>query len=96
MSANEDQEFSVPYHFHNHHEFIRVTRGYLDATLDGKTIRVTPEMEALHIKPGVKHKIHKPKGVWTEASEESLPGQEEVVHFFRDLLVNGPVRRTQS
>lgn len=70
---------------------MRVTRGYLDFTLDGKKIRQTPEMEALHIKPGMKHSVHKPQGVWSEFSEEAVPDQDAKTKFFRELFAYGPV-----
>lgn len=92
VNATEDQEFSVPYHFHEHQEeYMRVTRGYLDFIIDGKKVHLTPEMEPLHVKPGMKHSIHKPKGVWSQFSEQAVPDQEAKTTFFRELLAYGPV-----
>lgn len=93
LHVKEDRELTVPYHFHlRQHEYMRVKKGFVDFTLDGKKIRQTPEMEELHIPPRAKHGFTVPKGVEVIMEERSPPDQDGKTLFFRNIFANGDVR----
>lgn len=88
----EDYDFTVPYHFHlRQHEYMRVTKGYMDFTVSGKKTRQTPGMEDLHIPAGAKHGFRKPKGVETEMEERAVDDGGRKPTFFRNFFVYGDV-----
>lgn len=90
FNGDERAELIVPYHFHPvGEEYMSVTRGYIDVTLQGKKTRLTPEMGEFHIPAGQRHSLHKPKGVFTMAQERASPDAAGKSRFFEEFFIFG-------
>lgn len=80
IEMSEGYEFFVPYHFHPvGEEFMTVSRGFIDITIEGRVTRLTPDMGALRIPANQRHSICKPKGVTSVAHERaSINGEQKI------------------
>lgn len=92
ISIDADAEMTVPYHFHFvSDEYLAVTHGVVEMTVNGKTQKRTPEMGELYIPKRVRHAIRKPKGVAGGWTARTLPNLPEKARFFRSFAASGPV-----
>lgn len=90
VELSEDYEFFIPYHFHPlGEEFMTVSRGFADFTIEGRTTRLTPEMGALRIPANHRHSIRKPKGVASVVHEHTSINSEQKAQFFKELFTLG-------
>ncbi len=80
----------VPPHWHkNHDEYMHVTQGRVEFTLDGKSVISKPDDPVLFIPRGHVHSISGFKGEASTFVEWTMPAGDFKQLFFEDLLDDG-------